>query len=152
MAVWQFELAIVPAGGDSLVRNRGGFDIEPIDQHHFDSLGLFLEAGIGDPRPDHHGTNTYGDLDGNRIDLLTNGIDRREIWASIDARSDADLFCELLCLIAASLDCEFFAPEHGVRFAPMRKELSGALLSSRAWAYALDPRLFQASNDGSQRR
>ena len=50
--------------------------------------------------------------------------------------------------IAQFLDCELFSPEFEQRLPPERKALTEALMSSRAWVYALDPSQFKETAHG----
>jgi hypothetical protein len=148
MAIWQFEMAFLPAGTDSLIRTNRGFDLTPLDEHAIASVQLVLESRMGRACPDVRGTVSYGDPEGNRIDLIDDGHGKREIWVSIDATSDADRFCKLICLLAQALDCELFSPEFEIRLSPDLKLLSTALMKSQAWTFALDPSRFKQTAYG----
>ena len=148
MAIWQFEVALVPAGTEALVRTNRGYEMAPLPERAVAAMRPILDAGLGRPCLDEGETVSYGSLNGNRVNLIHNGAASYEIWMGIDARSDADYFCTLICAMARALDCDLFSPEFEVRFAPDRQALVQALMNSRAWIFALDPSQFKETAYG----
>ena len=148
MAIWQFEIALLPAATDMLVWTNRGFDLTPLPLKAISSIRPVLGAALGTPCLDDGGTAIYGKPDGNRVHLIPSGAEGCEMWVGIDARSDADHFCKLIVTIAQYLDCELFSPEIEQRLPPDPRALGSALMNSRAWIYALDPSQYKQTAHG----
>ncbi|MET0517723.1 MAG: hypothetical protein ABW005_02700 [Burkholderiaceae bacterium] len=148
MAIWQFEVGLLPAASDLLVLSERGVDLAAPGRYAIRALRPLLEAAFGRPCRDGRGIVSYGSPEGNRIDLIEGRSAQGAIWAAIDARADSDDFCRLVCSIARQLDCELFSPELELRMAPRRPALLPALMASRAWTFALEPGLSRPSAYG----
>ncbi len=121
MAIWHFELALLPADSKPPRLTNHGWVGQPLDRESVALLRPFISGLLGrnaahtsctDPKnPAVGSVLSYGSQDGNRIDLVDRGEEGIEAWATIDARSDADAFCAFLCQLASFWDCEFLSLE-----------------------------------------
>ena len=75
-----------------------------------------------------------------------------ELSARIDARLESTDFCEFLTMLANDLGSNLFSPELRSVIDATPEALIAALMSSQAWAYALDPAeaLRRAAEGGPQ--
>ncbi|WP_077038058.1 hypothetical protein [Pelomonas sp. KK5] len=149
MAVWQFELAFLSVHAAAPAPANHGFLVPPLAGEAMALTQPYIAASLGRPQRLAGGAViSFGAQEGNHIDLVEGEAGGCEVWAGIDARSDADGFCAVLCDVARALRCELFAPELGLRVEPQRRALVEALMRSTAWVYALDPSLFRQGAHG----
>lgn len=132
MAIWQFDL-------NAVCRQSG------------ESLPLLLKAraesfleGLISRQAQSDGWIVYGTNDGNCIELLSDH-EGCELEVRIDARSDADTFVALVCLLMADLDCTLYSEELQEFIATDVSSIRDALQWSQAWRYALDSNSFMRS-------
>ncbi|MFG6433056.1 hypothetical protein [Roseateles sp. LYH14W] len=132
MAAWQFDMkAACGDGGTSLPT----FDLARIDS--------FLD-GLMDRSAEPGGWLMYGPAEGNRIDVAFDD-EGCELDVRIDARSDADSFISLVCVLMSHLGCTLFSPELNENFPADVHSVKGALQRSGAWMFALDAQAFLAT-------
>ena len=125
MAIWQFDVSLVPAGGSVAGREHAPLNAAEI---------LFLHRLLAATTPKVSNIDgdaiSYGYADGNRIDLMELARGRHAAWIAIDARSDCDYFCRLVCQLARVLNCELFSPEFETTLSPTRRGLLSGLMKS----------------------
>lgn len=129
MATWQFDISAVS-------RERG----QSLPPAYRERIQSFLD-GILDAEPVMDGWVRYGEQDGNRFDLNWDD-DGCELSLRIDARTEADSFLALICVLMADLDCTLYSPELSEWVSSDIGSLRAALQRSAAWRYALDPQRF----------
>lgn len=132
MAAWQFEL--------NAVYGHAGTSLPALHQDRIDS---FLE-GLMDRSVEAGGWVMYGPADGNRIDVAFDG-EGCELDVRIDARSEADGFISLVCVLMTTLGCTLFSSELNETIPADVQSVKGALQRSGAWMFALDARAFLAA-------
>lgn len=131
MAAWHFDLKAVHVVAGTL----------PVA--HQALVESFLD-GLMDRSVEPGGLLLYGAAERNCIDLAFDD-DGCELDVRIDARSEADSFIALVCVLMAHLDCTVFSPELGEMVPTDVHSVKGALQRSEAWRYALDAQAFLAA-------
>lgn len=143
MSIWRFDVALVARDGKGTEPKTYGTDVRPLSAQTVAAARAELERRFGRSFGIEQSVCSFGRPLGNRVDVIDVPGGTRELWASIDARSDADRFCTAVCQLADDLGCDLFSPDLDQCFAPTRMNLFNALMSSRAWVYALDPEPFE---------
>lgn len=127
MAAWQFDLmASFEDGGTDLpaaLRTR--------------AQKLLVES-FGPPRNETPHWQVFEDGSGNLIDLLWSPDGSCELWARIDARTDAEDFLTRLVLFLIEMECDVYSPELDRTFPGRIDLIKEALQASAAWRFALD--------------
>ena len=111
MAVWQFDLVLVPKGGSLPRRSGDGHDAPSVDPKRVEQARSWLVENVGAPWQMLEGWYVYGGEKGNRVDVLLSADASAEITARIDAREEATSFIRKLCALAELLDCLLFSLE-----------------------------------------
>ena len=127
MAAWQFD--VMATFEDS------GTELPPALRTRAQKL---LVEGFGPPRNITPHWQVFEDGGGNQIELLSSLDGSCELWARIDARTDAESFLTCLVLFLIEMECELYAPELDRRFAGHMDLIKEALQASTAWRFALD--------------
>ena len=138
MAVWQFDLFLVPPS-----TAIGSFDRDPPSWCRplpdFESaFQALLPAGDSW----HYDLQTWGEEDGTRIDLLRPEPSSREVFVRIDLRAPAGTFIARLLADADAWQARLFLPEAQVVIEPKSELLAGAIRESSAARFVTDPRAF----------
>jgi hypothetical protein len=141
MAIWQFDLFIIPNTAALPVLLADGWQLPQWSAAStLDAQRVLLEA-FGGPWLMMEGWLVFGRENGTRIDLLYEGVDRLEMTLRLDsAASGPEL--DAVSAFAAKLDCLFFDPATGRAIQPDRDSLAAAFAKSRAAAFSKDPQAF----------
>ena len=139
MAIWQFDLALVPREGPMPWRGDDGYDVMPVPQATAQAALAWLQQHMGQPWDMMEGFQVFGDERGDRVDVLTNEDGSAELSARLDVRRPSASFVTALCELASLIDCSFFSPENWCLIAPSAPELNAAFARSRAVRYVKDP-------------
>ena len=139
MAIWQFDVFLVPEGTVDPVLSDEGLALPLLAESLVVDAHRWLSDRFGAPTTMCEGMLVFGSEDSNRIDLAVDAEGEAEISARIDARSEAKDFCGLIAELAAELGCKLFSPEVGRSMDASAATLAAALMASGAWKYALDP-------------
>lgn len=123
MAQWQFDLVVTDAAGQRSLPPELRVRAESF-------LHGLLPASIESPN-----WTMYGSDGGNRIDINFDSSGC-EIGVRIDARSDADDFIRIICVMTAALDCALYSDDLEERIASDVQSLTAGLCRSSAWRYA----------------
>lgn len=83
---------------------------------------------------------------GNRVDLGLSETGGAKLSARIDARTDSQMFCHIICDIAVQLGCVLFSTECAKAIEPDGAVLTAELKNSRAFAFAGDPHGYPREN------
>jgi hypothetical protein len=129
MATWQFDLKAVDGNAGTLLPTPYQARVES-----------FLE-GLMDRSVEAGGWVMYGPADGNRIDLAFDE-DGCELDVRIDARTEADSFISLVCVLMSQQGCTLYSPEQDAAIPADVHSVKAALQRSGAWMYALDAQAF----------
>jgi hypothetical protein len=140
VAIWQFEVFVVPHGGDRPRLVGDGWAIPSMNSGARSRLEGELQNELGKPS-EVAGTLVFGAENGDRVDLLA-ADDYCELAARIDARKLSAQFVEFICGLARNEGCYFFSPESGAMLQPSRADLESALAASRSARFCEDPRGF----------
>lgn len=132
MAVWQFDL--------NAIYGDFGTTLPALHESRVES---FLD-GLLDRSVEADGLVMYGPADGNRIDVAFDE-DGCEVHVRVDARTDAEGFISLVCVLMSTLGCSLYAPEFDEGVPANVASVKAALQRSGAWMFALDARAFLAS-------
>lgn len=132
MAAWQFDLNAVSAASGTSLPAQLRADVE-----------TFL-SGIMDRSNQAEGWAMYGAVDGNRIDVAFDE-EGCEVDIRIDARTEADSFVGLVCLLMSTMGCTLYCAELDEFVSANAHAVKAALQRSEAWRFALDPGAFLAS-------
>jgi|APAra7269096613_1048513.scaffolds.fasta_scaffold00207_39 hypothetical protein len=138
MALWQFDVCMIPRGAPSSSRGTDGYDATPVAASLAARAMAWCEARW--PRQTwSEGFFVFGDDQGCRIDMLVDDDGCAELLARIDLRSPHDGFCESVCELASVLDCVLFSPESWCPLRPDADELLAFAGRSRAARFVKDP-------------
>jgi len=113
---------------------------------HRARIESFLE-GLLDCSVEAGGWLMYGPADGNRIDVAFDE-EGCEVEVRIDARTEADSFISLVCVLMTQLGCTLYSHELGEAVPADVQSVKTALQRSGAWMYALDSQAFLAAKAG----
>jgi hypothetical protein len=137
MALWQFDVALIPhCTGPT-------FDVDGYNVRCFsrDLTGLVVEflneEFRGQPRQQGEERVSYGHEKGNRVDLYFEG-EEACIFARVDMRAPQAML-GLICKIAEDLNCAIYIPETRVIAEPLLEVLKVHAANSRAASFAIDP-------------
>jgi hypothetical protein len=148
MAVWQVEFAIVPrralAARPSIalpkLMETDWWSSERLPVGYSQQLAA-IASPASSPAAEHQ---SWGDEDGNRIDVwFANGHATR-MTARVDVRRLDSKFAAMLIQFARVADAVFVRRD-GVVVEPLVGAFGGALRTSQAWRYATDPAAHFAS-------
>lgn len=148
MAVWQVEFALVPRRALATTPRVALSRILDTDWWSAERLPVKHERHLAAIAPQStspsSGVQTWGDAEGNRIDLwLENGQPARMI-ARVDVRRLDAAFGAKLLQFARTADAVLIRRD-GLVIEPSVGAFGMALRSSEAWQYATDPAAFLAS-------
>ena len=140
MAIWQFDLALVPRSGPLPWKTADGHEVPAIESREVVTARNWLHAHYGVPWVMLEDWFVYGAEKSNRVDLLLNQDGTAEVRARIDARSEAAVqFVGELCELSSLLECVLFSAELWKSVEATPAALSLALERSRAAAFVRDP-------------
>ncbi|MDT7518562.1 hypothetical protein RAE19_07565 [Rhodoferax sp. TBRC 17660] len=140
MAIWQFDLSLVPCGGPMPSRTSDGHESPSVGAERVVEAKAWLSARFGEPWEMLDGWLIYGPTDGSRVDLVLDQDGTAEIGARIDARGEATEFIESLCELSELLDCSLFAVEFWQPIEAKSAAIAIALERSRVAAFIRDPK------------
>lgn len=147
MALWQFDVLLVPR---SKLNNEFGRIPEYLTEEVLDSVDWWdnhsltedderLIASFAFPRPTwDQSIKSWGEEDGNRIDIYREGGQIAEVFARLDARANDPVFLSGLVSLANHWGCVLI-PEGLQVLPPLESELKIALENSRARRFVVDP-------------
>jgi len=138
MAIWQFDLFIVPREGTlpCLSEDSWTLPLMPADSTLAAQRGLV--ESIGCPWLMMDDWVVFGLENGTRVDLLFDNADEVEVQVRLDAlASEAQI--DAVCSFAIALDSQFFDPEARSFIRPDRNSLASALNASRAADFSIQP-------------
>lgn len=140
MAIWQFDLSLVPCGGPMPSRTSDGHESPSVGAERVVEAKAWLSARFGEPWEMLDGWLIYGPTDGSRVDLVLDQDGTAEIGARIDARGEATEFIGSLCELSELLDCSLFAVEFWQPIEAKSAAIAIALERSRVAAFIRDPK------------
>lgn len=129
MAAWHFD--VLASFED------GGTELPPALRTRAQKL---LIEGFGPPRKEAPSWQVFEDGSGSLIELLWSPDGSCELWARIDARTEAESFLTRLVVFLIEMECDLYSPELDRNFAGRKVFIKGALQASAAWRFALDGR------------
>lgn len=144
MATWQFTLFVLSPAAPLPQLSGEGWDIAALSIPDASVLESHLRDWLGSPSVLVEPTLTFGEENGNRVDLSCES-DGYEIHIRLDARHPSHVFAEALCRLLRSMECVFFAPESMTVVPPEPVALLDALDQSRAAKFCKSPRVFLES-------
>lgn len=127
MAAWQFDMMAS--------FEDGGTELPPALRTRAQKL---LVEAFGQPRNETPHWHVFEDGSGNLIELLSSPDGSCELWARIDARTDAEDFVTRLVLFVIEMECDLYSPELDRTFPGQIDLIKEALQASAAWRFALD--------------
>jgi hypothetical protein len=142
MAVWQVEFAVVPRRAFasmgrvplSQLLDTNWWSAQHLPAGHERQLGAIAPSGA----PSSADVQTWGDADGNRIDVwLENGKPAR-MTARVDVRRLDATFGAKLLQFARTADA-LLVRRDGLVIEPTAGAFGAALRTSEAWKYTTDP-------------
>ena len=152
MAIWQFDLYLVPRAIAPLGEVSGstpfvsfesdGFDLPPLSLQGIEHKAVAdqLSSEFGASRVLYGSHLYWGEEAGSRIDLsMDEGQRLAEVFVRIDARSDPRTFIESVCRLANMFDCHLFICEQPQVIFADPAVLFTAFLGSRALRFMKDP-------------
>jgi hypothetical protein len=150
MAVWQVEFALVPRRALGTMPQVGATQI--MDTHWWSTATLpagyvhqlAAIAPLAPPPPRPAELQTWGNEDGNRIDVWSENGKATRMIARIDVRHLDAKFGALLLQFARSAGA-VLVRQDGLVVEPLVGAFGAALRTSEAWRYASDPGAYAAS-------
>ena len=139
MAVWQFDLVLVPKGGPLPRRSDDDYNSPSVNPKRVEQARSWLAENVNAPWRMLEGWYVYGSENGNRVDVLLNPDESAEITARIDARAEATAFIRKLCSLAELLDCLLFSSEMWLLVDASPTAIGFALERSRAATFVRSP-------------
>lgn len=150
MALWQTDLLLVPrktlSATDRTVPDRIPPDV--LDRADFwngfvltEEIERTISSFCPPRRSWSSNLKTWGDEDGNRIDILHSGASVAEVSIRIDVRHMDDNFIEGVIALATYWDCVFVTEALRV-LPPVPAELRSAVQESEAHRFVSDPHGF----------
>ena len=139
MAIWQFDLFLVPRVGGMPFLSGEGYDVPALHESLVMEARAYLSRQMGQPWPLLEDWLVFGYENSNRVDLFLTENGGAELSVRIDATSDTESFRNTVCELAERLQCLLFVPELGSPLEPDRAALASALRSSRAAMFVLNP-------------
>lgn len=148
MAVWQVEFAIVPRRALATkprvaiaqIMNTDWWSGERLPSEYSKQLAAVAPSGASSAAE----RQTWGEEDGNRIDLWSENGKPVRMSVHVDARRLDAKFGAMLIQFARVADAVFIRRD-GLVVEPLVGALGAALRSSDAWQYSKDPGAFLAS-------
>jgi hypothetical protein len=143
MAIWQFDLFIVPREGSQPVFSEDGWQLPQWSAASTLDAQRCLVDAFGCPWLMMEDWVVFGCENETRVDLLFDGADEVEIQLRL-AVSASELELGAVCAFAVGLDGLFFNPATRAVLEPNRLSLAAALETSRAAKFSNNPRAFFA--------
>ena len=140
MAIWQFDLFFVPRAEGMPSLSGEGYDVPVLPERLVIEARNYLSQQMGQAWQMLEDWQTFGEENGNRVDLLLTKNGGAELSVRIDARCNTESFHDIVCELAERLQCLLFASEPGRLLEPDRAALASALHNSRAFKFVHDPR------------
>src|SRR4051812_15246586 len=148
MAVWQVEFAIVPRRALAAKPGIGIPQLMVTDWWSAEHLPPGYSQQIGAiALPGSSSTTelqTWGDVDGNRVDVWSERGRATKLTAHVDVRRLDARFSAMLLQFARVANAVFVRSD-GLVVEPLVGPFGAALRTSEAWRYASDPAAFIAS-------
>lgn len=149
MAVWQVEFAIVPRRALatsrrvplSQVMDTDWWSAEPLPAGYARSLSAIAPSGAAWTTD----LQTWGEENGNRVDLWLSGGKPARMAARIDVRRLDSAFGAALLQFARIADA-LLVRRDGLVIEPSIGAFGAALRTSEAWKYASDPAAYLAAH------
>lgn len=141
MAIWQFDVCILPSTAPHPTRGSDGYDRAPVNS----LAAAQAMAWCGERWQRHEWMDdffVFGDDQGCRIDVFIDEDGSAELSARIDLRRAHDNFCLSICQLASELECVLFSPEFWCPIPTDASSLLEAARRSRAARFVMDPRSF----------
>jgi len=139
MAVWQFDLFLVPEGHAMPLLRADGWDLPQLPAASTLNAQSALVASMGYPWLMMDDWAVFGSEESTRIDLIFDDVDQVEIRIRVSASAtEADLGA--ICGFTREVGSKFFDPATGDLLPPDCPSLASALASSRAAAFSRSPR------------
>ena len=148
MAIWQFQLYVVPSDAPTPLITDDGAEWAALPPAKLAAATDFLREKLGKPKVALEGCEQYGDENGCRVDVVLESTAHAELSARIDARDDARAFIAVLCDLAAAIDCNLYSPELVAKVEAEPSAVTAAVSRSRAAAFSTNPRSFLSSLPG----
>jgi len=149
MAVWQVEFAIVPRRALATAPRLALSELLDTDWWAAERLPLDHERHLGALAPSRNASTTdrqtWGNEDGNRVDLWLEGGKPARMTARVDVRHLDATFGAKLLQFARVADAVLVRRD-GLVIEPTVGAFGAALRSSEAWQFASDPAAFLASH------
>ena len=151
MAVWQFDIALVPvsalAADPNLFANSKTPDgLETSSWWTDYPEKKDLDGEIGEILPKgkswHDDLSAWGDEDGSRIDVWRDKGALDSISIRIDANTPDSDFLRTVCDLAVSIHCKFYGYESHSLIEPDVQSLANALRKSGASKFVADPQRY----------
>jgi hypothetical protein len=148
MAVWQVEFAIVPRRVLATkprialpkVMETDWWSTERLPAGYAQQLAAFASAGSS-PAAERQ---TWGEADGNRVDVWSENGKATRMTACVDVRRLDARFGAMLLQFAKVADAVLVRRD-GLVVEPLVGAFGAALRTSQAWQYATDPAAYFAS-------
>jgi hypothetical protein len=142
MALWQFDLLLIPRGSGRPVLSEDGWIAPPVSESVTrDTIG-WLEGRLGEPSRVMGDSAIYGSDKGNRVDVLTNDDGTGEIQIRMNASLEAEDFSDFACELAGIAGCDLFGLEKGAVLDPTPEALRQEIANSKAGAFVQNPRAY----------
>lgn len=145
MATWQFDICFVP---ETLIAGKSISDVELDNLRSLEKLKLqnaSLKALIGKLAPLkswNKELESFGQMDGDRIDVSYEGTVVSEIMVRIDVRRVDKDFIQRLVEFAKRNRVEMVDLENRVSIGAQERLLLAAILNSKAKEFVIDPETF----------
>jgi hypothetical protein len=145
MAIWQFDVGMLPRTAAFPTRGVDGYTIKGVDSNAAKQAIAWCSERWS-PQTWMEDFLVFGADDGCRIDVLLDA-DGAELKARIDLRAEHREFCRSVCELAVQLDCTLFSPELWCLLQPDADKLLEATRMSRASRFVMDPQAVLRGDD-----
>jgi hypothetical protein len=146
MAIWQFDMHMIP-----LQSVEDHFGLVPIlvSREDFDRYdwwtpgpaeGIATELSRLLPTTPSwsESVRIWGEMDGNRVDMVSEGSDLLDVFVRVDARVISYQFLSQLCDLAQKYDC-LLLTEGGYVIRPSLSKMLASIARSNAFKFVSDP-------------
>jgi hypothetical protein len=139
MALWQFDISLVPKAGPMPWRVAEGHEVPSLGAPLIRSAEGLLTQQFGSPWLLMEDWLVFGEENDHRVDLLRNEDGSGQLSARVSARLASTSFCATISQVAVVLDCVFFSAEFWRAVEPTPSALAQALSESRASQFVRNP-------------
>ena len=141
MALWQFDVALIPNGSVPVVADEG-YEIAPLPQLSVARATKYLSQHFGAARQMLPHWLVFGEEDGHRFDVRIDEVGSGSVQARVDARAYARHVLGRVLELADLLGCNLYVPELNVSVEPTKSELERVFCESTAARFVEDPHRF----------